>query len=138
MNVIATVLDLNGTERHDATVSVVDAENNLRALSTATVEGRHFITVAGEGAGDMLRFVVTIDGWDYTVPGVICYADDLMVGTFSAPLLIDLSNPNGISEIAVDGSEGDGHTYNLAGQRIERTLPTQVVIRGNAKVMVNQ
>ena len=61
-----------------------------------------------------------------------------MVGTFSAPLLIDLSNPNGISEIAVDGSEGDGHTYNLAGQRIERTLPTQVVIRGNAKVMVNQ
>lgn len=138
MNVIATVLDLNGTERHDATVSVVDAENNLRALSTATVEGRHFITVAGEGAGDMLRFVVTIDGWDYTVPGVICYADDLMVGTFSAPLLIDLSNPNGISEIAVDGSEGEGHTYNLAGQRIERTLPTQVVIRGNAKVMVNQ
>ncbi len=74
---------------------------------------------------------------DYIVPGVMFYNDDAIIGTYNEPLVIDLSSPTGIGNIAAD-NDGDENTYNLAGQRIDNTMRRQVVIRGNKKVVVRK
>ena len=137
MTVIATVLDFNGMARNNVEVRVIDADNNLRAISREAVADRHFITIAGEEHGAALRFIVNIDGMDYIVPGVMFYNDDAIIGTYNEPLVIDLSSPTGIGNIAAD-NDGDENTYNLAGQRIDNTMRRQVVIRGNKKVVVRK
>ena len=137
MSVIATVLDFNGMTRNNVEIRVIDADNNLRALSREAIADRHFITIAGEEHGAALRFIVNIDGMDYIVPGVMFYNDDAIIGTYNEPLVIDLSSPTGIGNIAAD-NDGDENTYNLAGQRIDNTMRRQVVIRGNKKVVVRK
>ena len=137
MTVIATVLDFNGMARNNVEVRVIDADNNLRAISREAIADRHFITIAGEEHGAALRFIVNIDGMDYIVPGVMFYNDDAIIGTYNEPLVIDLSSPTGIGNIAAD-NDGDENTYNLAGQRIDNTMRRQVVIRGNKKVVVRK
>ena len=137
MSVVATVVDFNGMVRNDVEIRVIDADNNLRAISREAVADRHFITIAGEEHGAALRFIVNIDGMDYIVPGVMFYNDDAIIGTYNEPLVIDLSSPTGIGNIAAD-NDGDENTYNLAGQRIDNTMRRQVVIRGNKKVVLNQ
>ena len=134
MLVIASVLDFNGMERNDVEIRVTDDDNSLRAFSGKPVNGRHFLTIAGEGRGATLRFVVRIDGMDYVVPGVMFYNDDAIVGSYSEPLLIDLSSATGIGGITAF-TDDNGYTYNLAGQRIDTVMKQQVVIRGGKKVI---
>lgn len=134
MSVIARVIDHSGVVRGDAVVTVVDAEGSLRAKSGAAVADRHFVTVAGEGSGERLRFIVTVDGMDYTVPGTLSYMDDAIVGTFDEPLVIDLGSPTGIGSVTADET-GAEPTFNLAGQRAHDKDRRQVVIRGGRKLV---
>lgn len=121
-------------ERNDVEIRVTDDDNSLRAFSGKPVNDRHFLTIAGEGRGATLRFVVRIDGMDYVVPGVMFYNDDAIVGSYSEPLLIDLSSATGIGGITAY-TDDNGYTYNLAGQRIDTVMKQQVVIRGGKKVI---
>ena len=134
MSIIAKVIDFKGNERDDVEIRIVDEENNLRAISNTAVAGRHFITVAGDENGAMLRFIVNIDGTDYTVPGVMSYTDDAIVGTYNEPFLIDLSSPTGIGQIDVEDVDGE-NTYNVAGQRISNPMRHQVIVKGSRKVV---
>ena len=135
MSVIATVLDFNGNERNDVEIRVMDADNALRSVSLNPVANRHFVTISGDDNGAALRFMVTIDGMDYMVPGVMFYTDNAIIGTLDQPLVIDLSSPTGIGNISADNDDNE-KVYNLGGQRLDRNARRQVIIRGHKKMVV--
>ena len=137
MNVIAKVIDFKGKERNDVEIRVMDADNVLRSVSLSSVADRYFLTIAGNDNGAALKVMVTVDGIDYVVPGVMFYKDDAIIGTLDEPLVIDLSSPTGIGNISAD-ADNDEHSYNLGGQRIGNNAQRQVVIRGNKKMVVKQ
>lgn len=117
MNVIALVT--RGGEPVECQLSVMDSEGRLRAVSEQAVrDGRHFVTIAGSVNGDALKFVATVDGFQYIVPGTLYFAPDAVIGSLKVPFTIDLDSPTGIGTLRIDGA--DDNMYDLSG----RLLPT--------------
>lgn len=134
MNVIALVT--RGGEPVECQLSVMDSEGRLRALSEEAVrDGRHFVTIAGDANGDALKFVATVDGFEYIVPGTLYFAPDAVIGTLKAPFVINLDSPTGIGTLRID--EADDSTYDLSGRLIPnvdgKTLEGIVVISSDGK-----
>lgn len=135
MNIIALVQ--HGGAPVEAQIRVVDVEGNLRGVSNASIrDDRHFVTIAGDTNGDALKFIVTVDGFDYIVPGTLYFAPDAVIGTLKAPFVIDLSSPTGIGTICLD--EAADYTYDLSGRMATNMSGVQVVISDGKKTVLKR
>lgn len=123
----------------EAKISVIDTEGNTRAVSSQSIrDDRHFITIAGEGHGAALKFVVNVDGFDYIVPGTLFYSDDTVIGTLSSPFVIDLDSPTGIGRVDVDSLDDAESIYDLSGRNAKTVVGTQVMIVNGKKIVIRK
>ena len=93
MTMIAVVMD--GDELVENAEVSVYAGTDLRGLSTATISGKHFITIGGEGA-EMLTYVVKTADGEYMLQQNDVFQKDVMKGSMAQPYVLQLAETTAI------------------------------------------
>lgn len=100
MTVIARLTD-GGTPVEGAEVAVF-AGDECRGVSEE-VDGLYFITVSGEGSGELMTVKVADRGQIHELKQNIVYSDNAMLGTLDSPYLLDFSETVGIASVENQG-----------------------------------
>ena len=94
MTMIAVVM--NGDEVIENAEVSVFAGTELCGLSTeAVMDGKHFITIGGEG-GEMLTYVVKTAEGEYQLQQADIFQKDVMKGSMAQPYVLQLAETNAI------------------------------------------
>ncbi len=93
MTMIAVVM--NGDEVIENAEVSVFAGTELCGLSTATVNGKHFLTIGGEGAEQLTYVVKTAEG-EYQLQQADIFQKDVMKGSMAQPYVLQLAETNAI------------------------------------------
>ena len=95
-------------------------------------DGLVFLTVAGEGYGDVLTFKVKVGSEIYQVKKTIIFEDDATLGTLEEPYIIQIGEETSIEDLmitaasvytqdgqlVVDGWDGEYKVYDAVGRII--------------------
>ena len=116
----------------------VDGECRFTSAD-ADDESLRYLNIPGQGGGKV-EVYVALDGQIYTTDVVETYADNKMVGTVNAPLIIRLGQPTSLDALGADLSNDDGYVYDVLGRRIDENaqdgnLPKGIYIRNGKKVV---
>ena len=118
-------------------------DNECRGANTAFTDcdpesasyGLYYLLVAGEGHGQAMHLCAAIDGVITPIGGTLTFNSDAIIGTPWEPLVIDLDDPSGINEMAIDLA--DTEWYTLEGFKVgRRPTATGVYIHNGKKVIV--
>jgi len=132
MTMIAVVKD-GDRVISDAQVYVY-GEQDLRTYSEQAVrDDIHFLTIAGNQNGDVLRFVVTVDGYDYFLVQTENYQNDAMYGTYAAPYELHIDGATGINSLMADGEDT---IYDVAGRKLQQIQQNHGVYIVNGQKVV--
>ena len=93
MTMIAVVM--NGDEIVENAEVSVFAGAELCGLSTATVNGKHFLTIGGEGAEQLTYVVKTAEG-EYLLQQSDIFQKDVMKGSMAQPYVLQLAETTAI------------------------------------------
>ena len=93
MTMIAVVM--NGDEIVENAEVSVFAGAELCGLSTATVNGKHFLTIGGEGA-ELLTYVVKTAEGEYLLQQSDIFQKDVMKGSMAQPYVLQLAETTAI------------------------------------------
>jgi len=115
---------------------VADAEvaafvdDECRASSQRTAAGGlHFMTIPGQGSGGRITFRVWTGEAEYLSDPSLTYADDAMLGTPEAPVVVDLQNCEvGIASLLAGG--GAERVYDMQGRKMGSKKPDSRLSRG--------
>ena len=140
MTITAQVVK-DGQVLTDAEIGVFASEECRTSAFTRT-DGRAFITVPGDEACQ-LTFQVAVDGNVYTAEQTIDYVVDARYGSFSQPLVIDLSDATGIAEIENGRLKIENSVYDLQGRKVNSQFSNLnsplkkgvYIVNGNKKIM---
>ena len=100
MTVIARLTD-GGAPVEGAEVAVF-AGDECRGVSEE-IDGLYFITVSGEGSGELMTVKVADRGQVHELKQNIVYSDNAMLGTLDSPYLLDISETVGIASVENQG-----------------------------------
>ena len=130
MTIVAVVKNGNIVE----TVSEVGvfAGTQCRGANVSEADGLVFLTVAGEGYGDVLTFKVKVGDQIYQVEQTLLFEDDATLGTLNEPYIIQIGEETAIDntiitsadvytrdgQLIVEGNEGDYVVYDAVGRII--------------------
>ena len=110
----------------------VFAGDECRGANVSEADGLVFLTVAGEGYGDVLTLKVKVGNEIYQVKRTIVFEDDAALGTLDEPYIIQIGEETGVEdamitsahvyvrdgELVVDGWNGDYVVYDAVGRVI--------------------
>ena len=130
MTLLAQVF--NGEQLETAVEVAAFVGDECRGVATSDEEGYVCLTIAGEGYGAQITFLVKIGNEIYSVPRGFSYEDDVIVGSISQPYIIQLSaNTNventGITSaqvytedgmLIVEGTTKDCYVYDMLGRTL--------------------
>ena len=88
MTIVAIVK--NGDVIETATEVGVFAGAECRGANVSEADGLVFLTIAGEGYGDVLTFKVKVGNKIYEVEETIIFEDDAILGTIEEPMVISI------------------------------------------------
>ena len=88
MTIVAVVK--NGDVIETATEVGVFAGAECRGANVSEADGLVFLTIAGEGYGDVLTFKVKVGNKIYEVEETIIFEDDAILGTIEEPMVISI------------------------------------------------
>lgn len=100
MTVIARLTD-GGAPVEGAEVAVF-AGDECRGVSEE-VDGLYFITVSGEGSGELMQVKVADRGQIHELRQNIVYSDNAMLGTLDSPYLLDISETMAVGSVETQG-----------------------------------
>jgi len=136
MTMIAVVKD---GERviEDAVVSVY-VGNELRGQSTeAVTDGKHFLTIGGNGQADVLTFVVSTSEGDHYLLLTDVFQANAMRGSMAQPVVLQLNGTTGID--AIDNAQTTDNYYDLQGRKVNSAnMSKGVYINNRQKRVVKQ
>jgi len=132
MSVVAIVK--NGDQVLSGAQVTVVSGGEVRGYSARAVRnGMHFVSVAGKDSGDELLFMVTSDGFDYTVPITEHYQNDAVLGSLRAPYVLDIAGTTGIQHVEASGVEA---IYDLTGRKLQQAQRKGVYIVNGKKNVI--
>ena len=102
--------------------------------------GLYYLIIAGEGSGQSIELLTSINGETVVIDNALTYISDVNIGTPWQPYVIDLSKVlTGISTVAADDADNDSDWWTLQGFKIGRK-PTQpgVYIHHGKKVTIKR
>ena len=102
--------------------------------------GLYYLIIAGEGSGQSIELLTSINGETVVIDNTLTYISDVNIGTPWNPYVIDLSEiRTGISTIAADDADNDSDWWTIQGFKIGRK-PTQpgVYIHHGKKVTIKR
>ena len=130
MTIVAVVK--NGDVIETATEVGVFAGAECRGANVSESDGLVFLTIAGEGYGDLLTIKVKVDEQIYDVKDKLTFEDDATLGTLSEPFVIQIGEETAIDntvitsadvytrngQLVVEGWDGDYQVYDAVGRMI--------------------
>lgn len=130
MTIVAVVK--NGNIVETASEVGVFAGTQCRGANVSEADGLVFLTVAGEGYGDVLTFKVKVGDQIYQVEQTLLFEDDATLGTLNEPYIIQIGEETAIDntiitsadvytrdgQLIVEGNEGDYVVYDAVGRII--------------------
>lgn len=130
MTIVAVVK--NGAVMEPVAEVGVFAGAECRGANVSEADGLVFLTVAGEGYGDVLTFKVKVGSEIYQVKKTIIFEDDATLGTLEEPYIIQIGEETSIEDLmitaasvytqdgqlVVDGWDGEYKVYDAVGRII--------------------
>ena len=138
MNVILTVIDGNGQQRHDAVVEVSAYGQKRGETAAPCYGGEYFLTVQGKADDAEMELNVELDGRSYNV-GTIVFRQDAVYGSVKQPVALVIGETTAIGAVSADSR--DGRVYDLSGRRVSSEklskgqLNKGVYIRNGQKII---
>lgn len=103
MNMIAVVKDGDIVLENAQIIAYVDGEE--RGFSeTSLKDGKHFVTIQGEGSGDVLRFVVKIGEELFSIADPLYFSANSLCGSMSDPYVLQIDAALADSDIHLSRS----------------------------------
>lgn len=138
MTMVAEVRKDGGIVSDGEVAVFVDGECRF-VTSKADEESLRYLNIPGQGGGKV-EVYVALDGQIYTTDVSETYADNKMIGTVTAPLIIRLGQPTSLEAIGSDRSGNEGYVFDVLGRRIDKNaqngqLPKGVYIQNGKKVV---
>ena len=130
MTIVGVVKNGNIIETTAEVGVFVGAE--CRGANVCEADGLVFLTIAGEGYGDVLTFKVKVGSEIYQVKKTIIFEDDATLGTLEEPYIIQIGEETSIEDLmitvasvytqdgqlVVDGWDGEYKVYDAVGRII--------------------
>jgi hypothetical protein len=95
----------------------VDVDDECRTAAVTNENGMAYLTIPGDDAA-MLNFKVAVENEILELPYALAYEADAVYGTPKQPVLLDLNEAVGISEIMVDVD--NTAVYDLSGRMVHQ------------------
>lgn len=137
MCLTAELIDNGSKAADDAYFVAAFAGEECRGLGKF-VNGRLYLAVYGTKANETIRFraVNRGNGDEWSISETIDFNAD-KVGSWAAPVQLNLGEPTGIHEVTAPGWQGKA-IYNLMGIRVKSLDREGVYIINGTKVMINK
>ena len=103
------------------------AGDECRTATVTNEEGIAFLTIPGDETCE-LTFKVAVDGEVIVAPLTLTYETDAIYGTPMHPVMMNLSDANGIREMNYDN--GMESIYDLSGRKIQLNDQTRKLQKG--------
>ena len=130
MTIVAVVK--NGAEIETVAEVGVFVGTECRGANVSEADGLVFLTIAGEGYGDVLTFKVKVGGEIYKVTKTIVFEDDATLGTLNAPYVIQIGEETAVDntmitsadvytrdgQLIVEGWNADYVVYDAVGRKV--------------------
>jgi hypothetical protein len=91
----------------------VFAGTECRGANVSETDGLVFLTIAGEGYGDVLTFKVKVGDRIYQVKRTILFEDDATLGTLSEPYIIQIGEETAIDNTTITSANVYAHNGQL-------------------------
>ena len=137
MCLTAELIDNGSKAADDAYFVAAFAGEECRGLGKF-VNGRLYLAVYGTKANETIRFraVNRGNGDEWSISETLNFTAD-QVGSWVAPIQLNLGEPTGIHEVTAPGWQGKA-IYNLMGIRVKSLDREGVYIINGTKVMINK